>query len=204
MLYCSDLSGGVLAWLSVWSEVQICIWPSGCHCRSLSLSSVKSRLVLPSSAGHLGSPDKRPLNGCVCVRSCSDFFCLLRVQNICLNCVGFLFMLIVCYRTKTFPEVNFLSYKDRKRILVSVLYASFCLFLCCYVVLRDVNSREMAFPGRESQFPGLDRDSRFRPSKYFYLRDRSWVAGGGAKGEGWSLAGPGWWRDPIATCRRST
>jgi len=22
------LSGGVLAWLSVWGEVQICIWPS--------------------------------------------------------------------------------------------------------------------------------------------------------------------------------
>ena len=25
---CKKLSGGVLAWLSVWSEVQICIWPS--------------------------------------------------------------------------------------------------------------------------------------------------------------------------------
>jgi len=25
---CKILSGGVLAWLSVWSEVQICIWPS--------------------------------------------------------------------------------------------------------------------------------------------------------------------------------
>ena len=24
----SNLSGGVLAWLSVWSEVQTCIWPS--------------------------------------------------------------------------------------------------------------------------------------------------------------------------------
>ena len=24
----SGLSGGVLAWLSVWSEVQTCIWPS--------------------------------------------------------------------------------------------------------------------------------------------------------------------------------
>jgi len=35
------LSGGVLAWLSVWSKVQICIWPSWCH--SLSLASVKSR-----------------------------------------------------------------------------------------------------------------------------------------------------------------
>jgi len=25
---CKNLSGGVLAWLSVWSEMQICIWPS--------------------------------------------------------------------------------------------------------------------------------------------------------------------------------
>jgi len=40
------LSGGVLAWLSVWSEVQTCIWPSWCQCHSLSLTSVISRLVL--------------------------------------------------------------------------------------------------------------------------------------------------------------
>jgi len=25
---CKKLSGGVLAWLPVWSDVQICIWPS--------------------------------------------------------------------------------------------------------------------------------------------------------------------------------
>jgi len=25
---CKTLSGGVLAWLSAWSEVQTCIWPS--------------------------------------------------------------------------------------------------------------------------------------------------------------------------------
>ena len=25
---CKKLSGGMLAWLSVWSEVQTCIWPS--------------------------------------------------------------------------------------------------------------------------------------------------------------------------------
>ena len=43
----NNLSGGVLAWLSVWSEVQTCIWTSWCHCHSLSLASVKSRLVLP-------------------------------------------------------------------------------------------------------------------------------------------------------------
>jgi len=27
-LACKNLSGGVLAWLSVWSEMQTCIWPS--------------------------------------------------------------------------------------------------------------------------------------------------------------------------------
>ena len=44
---CKELSGEVLAWLSVWCEVQTCIWPSWCHCHSLSLDSLKSRLVLP-------------------------------------------------------------------------------------------------------------------------------------------------------------
>ena len=43
---CKKQSGGVLMWLSVWSKVQTCIWPSWCHCQSLSLASVKSRLVL--------------------------------------------------------------------------------------------------------------------------------------------------------------
>ena len=41
------LSSGVLVWLSAWSEVQTCIRPSGFHCHSLSLASVKSRFVLP-------------------------------------------------------------------------------------------------------------------------------------------------------------
>ena len=60
---CKKLSGGVLAWLSVWSEVQTCIWHSWCHCHTLSLASVKSRLVLPFWY-RLTSvvPDKVPLN----------------------------------------------------------------------------------------------------------------------------------------------
>jgi len=33
---CKKLSSGVLAWLYVWSEVQNCLWPSWCHCHSLS------------------------------------------------------------------------------------------------------------------------------------------------------------------------
>ena len=60
------LSGEVLVWLSVWSEVQTCIWPSWCHCNSLSLASVKSRSVLPF--GYRPTQvvlEKGLLNGCV-------------------------------------------------------------------------------------------------------------------------------------------
>ena len=66
------LSGGLLAWLSVWSEVQTCIWPSWCHCHSLSLASVKSRLVLRFCYWLTRVvPKKGPLNGCVCFH-CHD------------------------------------------------------------------------------------------------------------------------------------
>jgi len=63
-----NLSGGMLAWLSVWSEVQTCIRPSWCHCLSLSLASVKSKLVLPFWYRLTQVvPEKGPLNRCVCV-----------------------------------------------------------------------------------------------------------------------------------------
>jgi len=68
---CKKQSAGVLAWLSVWSEVHNCIWPSWCHCHSLSLASVKSRLVLPFWYQLTRVVlVKGPLNVCVCVRAC--------------------------------------------------------------------------------------------------------------------------------------
>jgi len=57
----------VLAWLSVWSEVQTCIWPSWCHCHSLSLASAKFQIgftiLVPA---HPGSPGQRVVKR-VCV-----------------------------------------------------------------------------------------------------------------------------------------
>ena len=70
---CKKLSGGVLVWLFIWSEVQVCIWPICCQCHSLSLASVKSRLVLPFWYQPIRVvPEKEPLNGCVraCVCAC--------------------------------------------------------------------------------------------------------------------------------------
>ena len=70
---CKKLSGEVLAWLSVWSKVQTCIWPSWCRCHSLSLASVKSRLVFTFLVlAHPGSPGKRAVKHvrvCVCVQA---------------------------------------------------------------------------------------------------------------------------------------
>ena len=68
---CKKQSGGVLAWFSVWSEVQTCIWLSWCHCHSLSLAPVKSRLVLPFWYRLTQVVlEKRPLSGC---SSCGAF-----------------------------------------------------------------------------------------------------------------------------------
>ena len=79
---CKKLSGEALAWLSVWSKVQTCIWPSWCHCFSLSLASVKSRLILPFWYRLTRVVlDKGPLNGCVCVATVGQFSC--RLSNPC-------------------------------------------------------------------------------------------------------------------------
>ena len=78
---CKTLSGGVLVWLSVWREVQTRIWPSWCLCHSLSLASVKSRLVLPFwywltwVVLHKGL-----LNGCVCVHQQQAVQTLILIQ----------------------------------------------------------------------------------------------------------------------------
>ena len=91
---CKKLSCGVLAWLSVWSEVQTCIWFSWRHCHLLSLASVKSRLVLPFWYWLTWVvPEKGPLNGCVCVYNVL-YECL-----ICLCCLE----LLVEPRTQSTP-----------------------------------------------------------------------------------------------------
>jgi len=48
---CKKPSGGMLAWLCVWVKVQICIWPSWCHCHSLSLAPVNPDWFYVSGIG---------------------------------------------------------------------------------------------------------------------------------------------------------
>jgi len=80
---CKKLNGGLLAWLSVWSEVQTCIWPSCCHCHSLSLASVKSRLVLPFWYRLTWVvPEKGLLNGCVYVSTVFSKSVSIKIRDI--------------------------------------------------------------------------------------------------------------------------
>jgi len=73
---CKKLSGEMLAWLSLWSEMQTCLKHSWCHCHSLSLLQwiqIDFTFLVPA---HPGSPGKRAIKRvCVCV---CMFICLER------------------------------------------------------------------------------------------------------------------------------
>jgi len=63
--------------------VQTCIWPSWCHFHSLSLASIKSRLILPFSYRLTWIvPEKGPLNWCIFV---SFVVVNIRVEEVTLN-----------------------------------------------------------------------------------------------------------------------
>ena len=77
------------------------------------------------------------------------------------------------------------------------------------VIIRDVNSWEIAFPGWETQFPDLDRDSWFRPSMYLLpawseldrrrAREGGGAIGGAGRQSSLSLHAPA--SDPIIQLR---
>ena len=137
------LSGGVLAWLSVWSKVQTCIWRSWCHCHSLSLAPVKSRLVLPFWYQLTRVvPEKGPLNGCLCV--CAN--CILMVLDQRIYSLIFVWWLCLLTTSKGRPygvsEIQFIAkvflhHGSESRVLRRLCAA--CRNMCpevCSIVLK--------------------------------------------------------------------
>jgi len=121
---CKKLSGGVLTWLSVWSKVQTCIWPSWCDCHSLSLASVKSRLVLPF--WYRLTPvvlDKGPLNGCVC--NCTQFVLWLHMCG----------LFLPTYKVELVPPKDYFSGQ-----LKQVLYQAGCQTSSVWALHRTQNT----------------------------------------------------------------
>jgi len=78
-----NLSDEVLAWLSVWSEVQmICIWSGWCHCHPIISASENTEWFILLVPAYPGSPGKKAVKWlCVCVCVC------VKLQNVlCIFC----------------------------------------------------------------------------------------------------------------------
>jgi len=136
---------GAGVWLSVWSNVQACIWPSWCHCCSLSLASVKSRLVLPFWYRLTWVvSEKGPLNARACVRACvcvydvfpyfayfntSSGFQCASCGSVFVSCVivwTFPVSLCVCNVCPVFSHRSFHKCRSSATYHMTVLYANAC------------------------------------------------------------------------------
>jgi len=126
---CKKLNGGVLAWLSVWSEVQTCIRRSGCHCHSLSFASVKSRLVLPFWYRLTWVvPDKGPLNVCSVV---AERMC------VCVCVCGVTGQLASWCRLQGGPVRRYKSHRWRVDPSTSTTQSIVCVCVCVCVRTYD-------------------------------------------------------------------
>ena len=130
---CKKLSGGMLVWLSVWREVQTCLWPSWCHC--FSKIQIGSTFLVPD---HLGSPGKRAVKWmCVCVflsciaawqhQSCTN-------DNICFSVKNGKFSRLQ-HQQNTRKSVNankISKFQVYEKLCYSMIYSLLrCLKLCC-------------------------------------------------------------------------
>jgi len=121
-LACRKLSGRVLVGLSVWIEVQSCIWPSWCHCHSLSLASVKSRLVLRLWYWITRVvPDKGPLNVCVCACAC---------VHVCVMLVDLNDVLVLPFMRYS---KNITGFYVTTHPLETLCFCVCCPFICAYI-----------------------------------------------------------------------
>ena len=155
---CKKLSGGVLAWLYVWSEVQTCTWPNWSHCHSLSLASVKSRLVLPFWYRLTWVVlEKGPLNGCVCAVSsyCISIFSDVTIMSRICNKLVKLFStwissILSAINTKSFVNNGFICViegmqENKKEAFsehnVCTLFAVFLRYVLCPVQVKQLLAR---------------------------------------------------------------
>ena len=144
---CKKPSGGVLVWLSVWSEVQTCIWSSWCHCHSLSLASVKSWLVFTFLVpAHPGSPGQRAVKRvCVCVRSVIRIIynALLSVLVLWSNKFDILSILIYCncFDTRYRVAVKIGNLWHDVLGMLHILSTAICIHVHLVLMIQDSSVR---------------------------------------------------------------
>jgi len=102
-LACKTLSGGVLAWLSVWSEVQTCmaqLMPLPLTVSCFTKIQIGFTFLVPA---HPGSPGQRTIKWvCVCVCVCTVYICIKCTYNVH-------FHIIKSYRDQKTTSLNALQ-----------------------------------------------------------------------------------------------
>jgi len=91
---CKKMSGEVLAWLSVWSVVQIiCIWSSWCHCHPVISCFIKIQIGLAFLVpAYPGVVEKGLLNKCL--DDNARVLCVVYRRRLC-RCLSSLWALVV-------------------------------------------------------------------------------------------------------------
>ena len=131
----------MLAWLCDWVKVQICIWPSWCHCSSLSLAPVyPDWFCFPGGtflvSAHLDSPGQNPRGPKMDVRMCVCV-CVCVIKVLChhkwiYNYSKFTAQVVACCITTFLKLVN---WKVIWNCYIIVLF-KFCVF--CLQALLDL------------------------------------------------------------------
>ena len=127
-------SDEVLAWLSVWSEVQmICIWFSRCHCHPV--ISCFSKIQNGLSFWYWPTQvvlEKRLLNGCVCVLSlCLN---LSLGASYCCSDIGSIWV-----------HVSRFSVTSISRRVSILFFITLCDIFCCILLLFTVHVMHMSY-----------------------------------------------------------
>jgi len=120
-----------------WSAgvVQICIWPSWCHCHPQSLAPVKYRLVLPSGAGSLGqSRTKGHYNRCCCRCSCC-YCCIADAANVVVVVVVVVVHIVYIFCKNCDIIVYVIVYLSEEFVIRSVLSCDLFWILLCSLPL---------------------------------------------------------------------
>jgi len=167
------------------------IWPSWCHCHSLTLASVKSRLVFPFWYQLTpGSPGQRAVK-CVCVCVYQTCCCYTKVEVVRCQSVSFSSTIrTVCSQTKSLLALTFLlltRYSKLSVVHCCYMHLARTLFVCVssiIIIIMWLGSRVVSMLDSGTVGPGFKSQPRcslvtvlgklFTPIVLLFTKQQNW------------------------------
>jgi len=188
---CKKLSDGVLMWLSVWSEVQTCIYgpadATATHCLLLQWN--PGWFYLSGTSSPQVVLDKGSLNVCVCVyQTCC---CYTKVEVVRCQSVSFSSTIrTVCSQTKSLLALTFLlltRYSKLSVVHCCYMHLARTLFVCVssiIIIIMWLGSRVVSMLDSGTVGPGFKSQLRcslvtvlgklFTPIVLLFTKQQNW------------------------------